>query len=103
VSRQRPAHVCSVPGCPELTPCPTHSRPADAPWTPDRDHRLQRWFRKLLMSRSDGICERCRRAPATVAHHVRPGYDADCGLALCDACHMALDNKARPTRRKEII
>jgi hypothetical protein len=92
-------HVCSTPGCPELTPCPKHSRPRDASWSVERDHRAQSWFRKQVMARSGGLCERCQRAPAAVAHHVKPGDDADCGLALCDACHAAVDDKARTTRR----
>jgi hypothetical protein len=53
----------------------------------------------LVFARSLGHCERCG-ARATVAHHVRPGYEAECGLALCDECHMEIDSKARPTRGK---
>ena len=95
---RRRSHVCSQPGCPQLAPCPTHSRRRDAHWSDDRDDRAQAFFRKAVMFRSGGTCERCRAAPATQAHHVRPGYDPDGGLALCDDCHMALDDKARRTR-----
>jgi hypothetical protein len=87
-------HVCSTPGCPELAPCPQHSRPANAPWS-QRDRDAQEWFRTQLFFRSGGICERCHQAPASQAHHVRPGDDPEHGLALCDDCHRALDNKAR--------
>ena len=58
----------------------------------------QAWFRKQVMFRSGGICERCGQRSATQAHHVRPGNDATHGLALCDDCHIALDTKARRTR-----
>jgi len=91
-------HVCSTPGCPNLVPCPKHARPRNARWSEDRDSRGQHWFRRNVMRRSGGVCERCRSQPATVAHHVRPGYTADCGLALCDDCHRELDDKARRTR-----
>jgi hypothetical protein len=94
MSRQ---HVCSRPGCPNLTPCPTHGRPRNARWSHERSSRGQHRFRAAVMRRSGGVCERCRRAPAVVAHHVRPGDDEAAGLALCDACHMALDDKARST------
>jgi hypothetical protein len=87
-------HVCSVPGCPQLAPCPTHARDTTGGYS-ERDKRAQAFFRKAVMARSRGVCERCQRAPATVAHHVRPGYDAECGLALCRPCHRAVDNKAR--------
>lgn len=88
-------HVCSKPGCPNFAPCPEHSRPRNASWSEDRDLAKQYHFRKALLTRAGGVCERCGVAPATVAHHVRPGYGEQCGLALCDACHMALDHKAR--------
>jgi len=91
----RRSHVCSTPGCPNLTPCPDHGRPRNARWSRDRDPRAQSWFRDQVMWRADGICERCQIERATVAHHVRPGYDPECGLALCDACHRAVDNHAR--------
>jgi hypothetical protein len=91
-------HVCSKPGCPNFYPCPTHSRPRNARWSKDRDPREQGRFRAAVMRRSRGICERCHSHPAAVAHHVRPGYDPDAGLALCDTCHAAVDDKARRTR-----
>lgn len=91
------SHVCSRPGCPNLTPCPIHGRPPNARWSHDRDGRLQHRFRAAVMRRSGGICERCRRRPAEVAHHVRAGYDAGDGLALCDDCHRELDVNARRT------
>lgn len=91
----RRVHVCSTPGCPNLEPCAVHGRPPNARWSHERDGRLQGRFRRAVMRRSGGICERCGRQPAAVAHHVRPGYDASDGLALCDDCHRALDVNAR--------
>jgi hypothetical protein len=90
-------HVCSVPGCPYLAPCPDHSRPANARWS-DRDPGAQARFRQALIARAFGHCERCG-GPGTVAHHVKPGYTAECGLLLCDDCHQAVDSKARRTRK----
>lgn len=91
-------HVCSTPGCPNLEPCPVHARPRNARWSHERSSRGQHAFRKAVMRRSGGVCERCRRARAEVAHHVRPGYDASDGLALCNACHREIDNHARGMR-----
>lgn len=54
------------------------------------------------MARSFGHCERCGGL-ATVAHHVKPGYDPESGLALCDECHMAVDDKARSTKKRRGI
>ena len=95
MARER-THVCSEPGCPQLVPCPKHGRQPGEAWS-TRDYRAQARFRKAVWARSFGHCERCGQ-PAKVAHHVKPGYDAECGLALCDECHMAIDNKARPSR-----
>jgi hypothetical protein len=89
------SHVCAEPGCPQLTPCPTHTR--TGAWT-ERDRHAQAWFRKQLIHRSGGTCERCHAQPGVVAHHDRPGYDPECGRLLCDDCHTAIDNHARRTR-----
>src|SRR3954463_54950 len=93
---ERKQHVCSEPGCPELQPCSEHGRDESKGWT-TRDRKAQDFFRRSVFARSSGMCERCP-AIATVAHHVRPGYEPECGLALCDECRMAVDNKARRTR-----
>lgn len=87
--------VCSTPGCPNLKPCPEHGRPRNARWSRERSSRDQHRFRSAVMRRSGGLCERCRRHPAQVAHHVRPGYSAADGLALCHACHREIDVNAR--------
>jgi hypothetical protein len=94
--RERSQHVCSAPGCPRLQPCPKHGRDESQGWT-SRDRKAQTFFRRSVFARSNGLCERCG-AIATVAHHVKPGFEPECGLALCDPCHMKLDDKARPTR-----
>jgi hypothetical protein len=80
-----------------LAPCPTHGRDPNASWSPDRDYHAQERFRREVLTRSFGHCERCG-VLATQAHHIKPGYTADCGIALCDECHQAVDDKARPTR-----
>lgn len=93
---RRRTHVCPEPGCPHLMPCPDHGRQPGESWS-HRDDAAQTRFRRLVFSRSLGHCERCG-AQATVAHHVKPGYEAECGQALCDECHMAVDDKARRRR-----
>lgn len=91
-------HVCSTPGCPNLEPCPVHARPRNARWSHGRSGKLQHRFHKAIRRRCGGVCERCHAAPMTVAHHVRDGWTPDCGLGLCDDCHLAVDNHARRTR-----
>jgi hypothetical protein len=41
-------HVCSVPGCPQLAPCPTHARDTTGGYS-ERDKRAQAFFRKAVM------------------------------------------------------
>lgn len=89
------SHVCGVPGCPQLTPCPTHARPRNARWSSDRDGAAQNRFSAAVKRRAGGHCERCGASAPLSAHHVRPGYDPALGLALCDGCHAALDHNAR--------
>ena len=91
-------HVCAEPGCPQLTPCPTHGRRPGESWG-QRDTKMQNYFRRAVASRANGVCERCLERPGVVAHHVRPGFEPECGLWLCDDCHKAIDTKARTTRR----
>ncbi len=92
-------HVCSSPGCPELVsrdrPCPRHGRPLSARWTEGRDGAAQNRFSRTVLAAAGGVCMRCRRASATVAHHIRPGYAPSDGIALCDACHADVDEHAR--------
>jgi hypothetical protein len=68
-------------------------RDRNARWG-ERDRAAQERFRQALIARSFGHCERCG-APGTVAHHVRPGYEPECGVYLCEDCHVAVDDKAR--------
>lgn len=99
----RRTHVCAVVGCGELQPCPRHAPDPNAHRSPWRDRDKQKWFRKAVLigatSDTDGRirCQRCGKAGVPLqAHHDRPGWDPDHGRALCDDCHRALDNMARP-------
>jgi len=91
------AHVCSEPGCPNLTPCPIHGRKQ---WTPERssgpahaEHMALR--RALLPTRGQG-CERCgARGVATTMHHIRPENVPSAVLFLCGDCHREVDVHAR--------
>ena len=100
--RPRPQnwHCCSTPGCPELVnarnPCPAHGRPLNAHWSTDRDRGAQRKFREAVLARDEYRCTRCKRDDVPlVAHHVRPGYSLEAGVALCEDCHKAVDSSAR--------
>lgn len=87
--------VCSTPGCPNLQPCPKHSRPRNAPWTNDRDHAAQGRFRKAVLTRDNHACTRCGSSDQLVAHHIRPGYEPSAGITLCHHCHRTIDANAR--------
>jgi hypothetical protein len=90
--------VCAVVGCPELQPCPTHSRPANARWSKDRDGAAQNRFRAAVLARDGHRCTRCGSTWKLAAHHVRPGYDVECGVTLCGRCHGQVDKYARTTK-----
>lgn len=92
-------HVCSQPGCPELAPCPKHSRPKNASWSKDRDPKAQRFFRHNVLTRDNYTCTRCGHHDPTgrdlQAHHIKPGYEMNAGTTLCTTCHRAVDAHAR--------
>jgi hypothetical protein len=103
-ARMRRARVCSHidrkgSSCPNLQPCPIHTRPANARWSPDRDPRRQGRFRQRVLERDGYRCTRCGHHAPTgrglVAHHIRPGYETSAGQTLCDDCHRAVDSNAR--------
>jgi len=88
--------VCREPGCPHLTPCPTHS--GHTGWSPSRSRAGQASFRAALIRRSGGACEYpgCDTPyDRPQAHHDRPGYTPDCGRLLCAQHHQAVDPHAR--------
>jgi 5-methylcytosine-specific restriction endonuclease McrA len=87
--------VCSTPGCPNLAPCPRHSRPTNAPWSKGRDRQAQHAFRQAVLQRDGHRCTRCGTTLDLVAHHVKPGYHPSAGITLCRACHQAIDTHAR--------
>jgi hypothetical protein len=87
--------TCAVHGCPNLAPCETHSRPANASWSRDRDRQAQHRFRQAVLQRDGHRCRRCRNTGHLVAHHLRPGYDPADGVTLCQGCHRAIDANAR--------
>lgn len=95
----RPSRVCSHVGCPELQPCPTHSRPRNAPWTTGRDRKTQDTFRRHTLERDRYRCQRCGHHDPTGrtldAHHITPTQ----GQTLCNTkangCHAAVDTNAR--------
>lgn len=56
-----------------------------------------RRLRALVLERSGGLCEGCRRAPAAEIHHLtyeRVGHEMAFDLvAVCSACHGAIHGK----------
>lgn len=87
-------HVCAVPGCPELEPCPEHGR-VNQPWSKDRDMAAHARFARAVRKR-DRVCRGCGATTGLQAHHVRPGvHDPALGILLCDSCHRRIDEHAR--------
>jgi cytochrome c553 len=91
--------VCSRPGCPELVdkqhPCSEHGRPLNARWSKDRDGAAQNRFAAAVKARDGHRCVRCGSTWKLQAHHVRPGYEPECGITLCGRCHGLEDKHAR--------
>ncbi len=107
---RRAARPCSVPGCPRLVAgsgrfCAEHqaeewkrqderrgsssARGYGAQWRERRDRFLA----------ANPTCQRCRRAPATIAHHIvrkRDGGSDDAInlMALCALCHAQIHAEA---------
>lgn len=93
--------VCTTPGCPELQPCPTHSRPANASWSPQRD-RKSHWKLRMAVIKARGAkCEKCGkpaedgRGKGLHLHHDRPGDLPENVRLLCVEHHREIDNHAR--------
>jgi 5-methylcytosine-specific restriction enzyme A len=105
--------VCSVPGCPQLTPagrCVDHAREADrARGTAHQrgyGSRHRRVFRRAVLRR-DPVCVLCHQAPATTADHYplsrreleARGLDPDdprFGRGLCQRCHSRETARNQP-------
>lgn len=85
------ASVCPQPGCPNLTPCPTHKRRGKYH---GREGSTRQWrkTRARILRRDQHTCRRCGRR-ATHVDHVEPlaqgGTDDDSNLqALCADCNL---------------
>lgn len=88
--------VCAEPGCPNIAPCPDHTRPRNAPWSNDRDHKAHLTQRRQLIKQHGPICERCgwttdRTGKGLHMHHVSQHHVQ----LLCQPCHRAVDKHAR--------
>lgn len=99
------ATVCTTPGCPNLQPCPTHSRPINASWSPRRDRKAHFRLRYAVIKARGAKCERCGWESPTPQgkglqmHHVRPEDTPEAVQLLCgpmgNNCHGAVDSSAR--------
>lgn len=98
------ATICPTPGCPnDADTCSTHSRQGN--WTPQRapDRQAQARLRQTVLRRDHHSCTRCHHhdpsGKTLVAHHIKPGYEPDAAITLCNAqannCHGKLDAHAR--------
>src|SRR4051812_43791863 len=88
--------VCNEPGCSVLIEtdnpnggggkCPSHIR---------RNTRAMRATTSRIKARAKGRCERCGKRAYLERHHIEPrNEDEAMSLALCNACHHALDPTA---------
>ncbi len=106
----RASRPCSIPGCWQLAPCPTHPKPA--PWANStRRERVgksgwqQQRDAKRIITRHRGICHVCGKPGATIADHVIPmaegGTDSDTNKRPIHAkpCHEA-KTKAEAARAR---
>lgn len=69
-------------------------------WNGRRDRAAQARFRKAVLRRDAFTCQHCGHHDPTGeafdAHHVQPGYTAECGITLCrGTCHKHYDPYAR--------
>lgn len=106
--RQR-VTVCPHTGpngsCPNLVskdePCPTHGRPKNASWSPDRDRKAHWKLRMAVIKARGAQCERCRkpaedgRGKGLQMHHIRPGNTPADVILTCRDCHKEIDTHAR--------
>jgi 5-methylcytosine-specific restriction endonuclease McrA len=89
--RTRASSICAEPGCPNISPCATHT---PAPWTGStRKARLPQGWEKLrqrILRRDGHRCEICG-GPATEVDHILRGDDHSPSnlQALCHTCHLA--------------
>lgn len=95
--------------CPTLVarddPCPTHGRPKNASWSPDRDRAAQHKLRAKVVKARGARCERCgwealdARGKGLQLHHDRPEDVESAVRLLCgrdgNNCHAAVDRHAR--------
>jgi 5-methylcytosine-specific restriction endonuclease McrA len=81
--------------CPNLAPCPEHTRPRNQPWSKDRNTTTQGRERKATLQRDGYTCQRCGHHDPTGrnldAHHATPTRL----ITLCNACHVEVDPNAR--------
>lgn len=82
-------HVCPRPGCPELTPCPTHSKPKASGWG-QRDHAEHKRFRRAAI-KAQPWCTVCGTTQKLDVHHGARGEP----VVLCNDHHQAVDSHAR--------
>jgi hypothetical protein len=97
-------HVCATPGCANYAPCPDHSRPANASWSKDRDHKAHSRLRRQVIQQRGPHCERCGwtttpNGAGLEMHHVGPKDTPADVILVCgkqaNGCHAALDTHAR--------
>lgn len=95
-------------GCPNLQPCPIHTRARSAPWSKHRpagDRARQHKLRQVVLERDRFTCTRCGHHDPSgrtlQVHHLRAtdDYRPEHATTLCTraaaGCHAAVDPSAR--------
>lgn len=105
----KPMHLCSSPGCPNLTRdrfCPEHTKQEQQRYDKQRGNFRQRGYTtqwdkvRLIKLRRDPLCERCQKQgriePAKLVHHIQSLSKGGALLemanlmSLCVKCHDAI-------------
>ena len=99
---KRACIICGTPATGRR--CPAHT-PADdgtthTGWSPYRNGTKQNRFRRDLLTRAQGRCERCGNTNDLRACHITPlidggTYDLSNGILLCCDCDKTTDRYAR--------
>src|SRR5262249_29879158 len=81
-----PATPCAFPGCPELRPCPAHSRHGDRGSAASRGYDAA-WkrLRRIILAR-DPLCKECVKRGV-----YEQSTDVDHIVRIADAPHRRLD------------
>jgi 5-methylcytosine-specific restriction endonuclease McrA len=95
--------ACSAPGCGIPSPnrrCPRHTKPRNAPRSPNRDRTLQARMRRAVLQRDGWRCMDCGSTHDLRCCHITPlsqggSYAPENGITRCGPCDRRTDPYAR--------